>query len=69
MYWSEGCRARSKAMGLGSILEGVQVFESPPSHSILFTFCFCRKRLNSHPIQRMRKSEKQWLGSNITYVC
>jgi hypothetical protein len=36
MYWSEGCRARSKAMGLGSILEGVQVFESPPSHNILF---------------------------------
>ncbi len=69
MYWSEGCRARSKAMGLGSILEGVQVFESPPSHSFLFTFCFCWKRLNSHPIQRMRKSENQWLGSNITYVC
>lgn len=39
MYWSEGCRARSKAMGLGSILEGVQVFESPPSHRIHYWFC------------------------------
>ena len=39
MYWSEGCRAWSKAMGLGSILEGVQVFESPPSHSIRFPVC------------------------------
>ena len=54
MYWSEGCRARSKAMGLGSILEGVQVFESPPSH-FRYTFCHFWKRLNSHLIQRMHR--------------
>ena len=38
MYRSEGCRAWSKAMGLGSILEGVQVFESPPSHSLFIIY-------------------------------
>jgi hypothetical protein len=32
MVPSEGCRARSKATDLGSVLEAVQEFESPPSH-------------------------------------
>lgn|GEM_PF-1376042 len=30
----EGCRARSKALDLGSSLAGVRGFESPPSHNI-----------------------------------
>lgn len=32
MIPGEGCRARSKATDLGSVLEAVQEFESPPSH-------------------------------------
>ena len=31
----EGCRARSKALDLGSSLEGVRRFESGPSHPVL----------------------------------
>jgi hypothetical protein len=31
-YHCEGCRARSKATDLGSVLVAVQEFESPPSH-------------------------------------
>ncbi len=49
MYTSEGCRARSKAMGLGSILEGVQVFESPPSHHIRSIFRHLPKKTKFSP--------------------
>jgi len=50
MYRSEGCRARSKAMGLGSILEGVQVFESPPSHNYSQIMPLLLERLYSYLI-------------------